>query len=284
MPYYKKLSVFPALALLLSTIPALAGSAVVGSVAGSMNATMSGQALVPNTTVFSGDSLQVKDGAAVVAVGSGSRLVFGRETSVSFLREAEEVTVLLGRGNVSMFHADGKVALRVKVGEISVAPAKGYKTLGEIAMLDGSVVVTAKEGMLRVTGNGSTVDVAKGKTITIAPQTGASPQGGAGSGAAAVNASTMLQVGNIAASGVGIVTSATAASRASDAKEAAEQATATANQAVSAANAATAAANAATAAANDAAATANAVGCAIDALEPVTGLSPYQTDFGGTCD
>ncbi|MCJ7503456.1 MAG: hypothetical protein MUP80_10415, partial [Acidobacteriia bacterium] len=80
-----------------TAIPAFGGSAVVGSVAGSMNATISGQALIPNTTIFSGDSLQVKDGAAVVAVGSGSRLVFGRETEASFLRDANEVTVLLGR-------------------------------------------------------------------------------------------------------------------------------------------------------------------------------------------
>jgi len=53
----------------LAVVPAFGGSAVVGSVAGSMNATLGGQALLPNTTVFSGDSLQVKDGAAVVVVG-----------------------------------------------------------------------------------------------------------------------------------------------------------------------------------------------------------------------
>jgi hypothetical protein len=180
-----------------------------------------------------------------------------------------------------MFHADGKVALRVKVGEISVAPAKGYKTLGEIAMLDGSVVVTAKEGMLRVTGNGSTVDVAKGKTITIAPQAQRAPAPAAGG---ASGASTALQVGSVAASTTSVVTSSVAISRAGDARDAAAAANATAAQAVSAANAATAAANAATAAANEATATANAVGCALDALEPITGVSPYQTDFGGTCD
>ncbi|MBI4166703.1 MAG: hypothetical protein HY508_13315, partial [Acidobacteria bacterium] len=59
-------------AVMLAVGPMYAGSAIIGSVAGSKNATLDGQALVPNTTVFSGDSLRVKDGAAVVAVGRGS--------------------------------------------------------------------------------------------------------------------------------------------------------------------------------------------------------------------
>ncbi|HEY6293431.1 MAG TPA: hypothetical protein VI455_17910, partial [Terriglobia bacterium] len=49
----------------LAAAPVYAGSAVIGSVAGSLNATVGGQALLPNTVIFSGDSLQVKDGAAV---------------------------------------------------------------------------------------------------------------------------------------------------------------------------------------------------------------------------
>jgi len=40
-----------------------------------MNATVGGQGLLPNTTLFSGDSLQVKDGVAVVAPGSANGIV-----------------------------------------------------------------------------------------------------------------------------------------------------------------------------------------------------------------
>ncbi len=82
----------------IGLMPMLAGSAAVGSIAGSRNATLSGEALVPNTTVFSGDTLQVKDGVAVVALDAGNRMVFGRETEASFLREAKNVTVMLSRG------------------------------------------------------------------------------------------------------------------------------------------------------------------------------------------
>ncbi|HEV2178664.1 MAG TPA: hypothetical protein VGW33_15865, partial [Terriglobia bacterium] len=61
-----RLSALLVLSLTVSA-SAFAGSAVIGSVAGSLNATVGGQALNPNTVIFSGDSLQVKEGAAVVA-------------------------------------------------------------------------------------------------------------------------------------------------------------------------------------------------------------------------
>jgi hypothetical protein len=265
-----RISLLALLAVAVASIPAFAGSAVVGSVAGSMNATISGQALLPNTTVFSGDSLQVKDGAAVVAVGNGSRLVFGRETMASFLREASEVTVLLDRGNVSVYRPEAGIGLRVKAGDISIVPAEGFKTLGEVAMLNGLVVVTAKEGKLRVEGRGSAVEVAKGKTITVQAKPAAGPQG-AGSGAAAMSASTALQVGSVATGVTSAVLSGVAISRAGDARDAAAQANSTAGQAVTAANAATAAADAAASAAND-------VGCALNNF-----ASPSQP-YSGTCD
>ncbi|MBZ5543247.1 MAG: hypothetical protein LAO07_06150 [Acidobacteriia bacterium] len=260
---------------LVAVVPMFAGSAVVGSVAGSMNATLGGQALLPNTTVFSGDSLQVKDGAAVVAVGQGSRLVFGRETVASFLREAGEVTVLLGQGNVSMYQAQPGVGLRVKVGTVSVVPAAGFKTLGEVAMVNGAVIVTAKEGKLRVEGNGPAVEVVKGKTITVDAKASArapAPQGGAGAG---VSTSTALQVGSIAAGGTSAVLSGVAISRAGDAKSAAAAADSTAASAVAAAHDAQAAAEAAGAAANSA-------GCLLNAEFP-NSISPYVPPAGFSC-
>jgi len=145
---------------------AFAGSAVIGSVAGSLNATVGGQALNPNTVIFSGDSLQVKEGAAVVALENGSRMAFGRNTSASFLRDANQVTVLLEQGNVSVYHPDNRVGVAVKAGDVTVEPAPGFKSLGEVAMLNGTVVVTAKQGTLRVAGNGTTTDLAAGSIDT----------------------------------------------------------------------------------------------------------------------
>jgi hypothetical protein len=263
-------------ATLIAVAPMMAGSAIIGSVAGSMNATIGGQALLPNTTVFSGDSLQVREGAAVVAVGRGSRLVFGRATEASFLRDGTDVTVLLGQGNVSLYQGQAGVSLRVKVGTVTVAPTGGFKTLGEVAMVNGAVVVTAKEGKLRVEGNGPAVEVIKGKTITVKAQEARAPapQGGG----SAVSGVTALQVGTAGASGVGAVLSGVAISRAGDARDAAAAANATAANAV---DAAADAAAAATAAAN----AANAAGCAInDVVIADGGVSVYEPPAGFSCD
>jgi len=245
------------LALLVGTvamIPARAGSAVIGSVAGSMNASVGGQSLLPNTTIFSGDSLQVRDGVAVIAVGNNSRVIFGRDTIASFLRDTNEVTVLLSQGNVSMLHPSEGTPVRVKAGEVSISPAAGFKTLGEVAMLGGSVVVTAKEGALQVEDHGTTKNVAKGQTIVISPKTAQSKGGGAGWGN---TGSTALEVAAIGAGGTSAILAGVAMSRAGNANTAANQAIAAANAATSAANTAnstaSAAGTAATAAASSAA-------------------------------
>ena len=257
----------------VAAVPGFAGSAVIGSVAGSMNATVGGQTLLPNTTLFSGDSLQVTDGVAVIALGSTSRMVFGRDTVASFLRDSNEVTVLLGQGNVSMFQAENGTPVRVRTGEVSVVPVSGFKTLGEVAMLNGAVVVTAKEGMLRVQGNGRTVNVAAGRTITISPSAGA-PQGGAGApsaGGSHIAGATLWGVTDAALSGVGLVFSAVAMVRAGDAKT--DASTASSNAA------------AAEAAAAAAASAANAAGCALNVIANKEGLaSPYTPPAGYSCN
>jgi hypothetical protein len=240
---------FALLAGAVATVPARAGSAVIGSVAGSMNASIGGQSLLPNTTIFSGDSLQVKDGVAVIAVGNSSRVIFGRDTVASFLRDSNDVTVLLSQGNVSLLHPSDGTAVRVKAGEVSITPAAGFKTLGEVAMLNGAVVITAKEGSLQVQDHGATKNVAKGQTIVIAPKTA---KGGGGSGGGAGwggGGSTALEVAAVGAGGAAAVLAGVAMSRAGNATTAANAATSAANAATAAASSASAAAAAAAAAA-----------------------------------
>jgi len=275
---------------LVAAVPVFAGSAVVGSVAGSMNVTVGGQTLLPNTTLFSGDSLQVKDGVAVVALGSASRIVFGRNTVASFLRDSNEVTVLLGQGNVSVFHDVDGMPVRMKIGDVSVVPVSGFKTLGEVAMLNGAIVVTAKEGMLRVEGNGPAINVAKGKTITVMPEANA-PQGGGkapGGAGRCCGGSNVWAIAATAVAGGALIFAAVAESRAGTAENnsaAAESAAAAAAAAGSnAAAAAAAAASAAEAAASAAAAEANSLGCALNTLAREEGkASPYTPPAGESC-
>jgi len=234
---------------LVALAPAFAGSAVVGSVAGSTNATVGGVALRPNTTLFSGDSVQVKDGVAIVAVGKTSRVVFGRETIASFLRDANEVTVLLGQGNVSLFHPDDSVVLRVKVGDVSVTPEGGFKTLGEVAMLGNALVISSKEGTLLVNNGEQTVRVAKGKTLTVTSKPARAPQAGAPAAGGTIAWGPVLTGVQVGTSAAGFGTSIVAVSRAGSAEDAANNAATQSAASLSAAQgAASAAAGAASAA------------------------------------
>lgn len=266
---------------LVTGASAFAGSAVVGSVAGSMDATVGGQTLLPNTTLFSGDNLQVKDGVAVVALGNASRIVLGRDTAASFLRDSDKVTVLLNQGSVSLYRNVKGTAVRAKIGDVTVTPVSGFKTLGEVAMLNGAVLVTAKDGMLRVDGNGSTVNVAKGKTITVVPRNNA-PQGGGGVGGGRCCGGGGAWPIIAAGAGAGaLVVAAIAVSRAGKASDNANSAASDAAAAAAAAAAATAAANSAAAAA---AAAANSVGCALNILANGQGQpSPYTPPTGQSC-
>ncbi len=186
-----------------ATASMLAASGVVGSVAGSMNASLSGQALLPNTTVFSGDNLQVKDGVAVIAVGANNRMIFGRNTAATFLRDTSQVTVSLGQGNLTMLHPVDGTPVCVKVAETSITPAPGLKTVGDIALVSDSVVVTAKEGTLQVVDHGTAQNVVKGQTIIIGPN---SAKGAVGMGGAAPSSSALAGI-----TGTTAVTATTAA-------------------------------------------------------------------------
>lgn len=161
--------------LCLSVVTAMGSSAPIGSLVGSKNATLDGHVPLPYTTVLNGDTLQVNDGLAMVALNHGNRMMLGRGSEVSFSREAGDITVSLARGNMSLYHAEAGTGLKVKVGNVIVAPAQGYKAMGEVAMVDGLLLVTAKDGMLRVERSGTTEEVSKGKTITISTTAARAP-------------------------------------------------------------------------------------------------------------
>lgn len=267
----------PMLVLLLSVGPVFCASAVVGSVAGGTNATVGERPLVPNTTLFSGDSLQIKDGSAVVALQRGSLVVFGRETLASLDRDADRVTVALTRGTVSMYHPADGVPVRVKVGQVSILSGNGFKTQGDVAMVNGIVVVTAKEGSLVVEGAGRAVEVKKGKSVAIKNPMGRAPSGQAGAaGGAHIGSSLAVPIALAAVAGVGATFSIITLSKANDANDAASLAATNAASADADAKAATAAANQADADAKAALSAAQAAATAAnDACHAVSPADPH---------
>jgi hypothetical protein len=273
-----------------------AGSAVIGSVAITKNSTVGGLPLPSNSVIFSGDTLEVKDGATAIALTAGSRLTFGRDTAASFLRGGDEVTVLLAQGSIALFHPESTEAVRIKVGSYSVVPTKGFKTLGLIAMLDRGLVVTSKEGSLRIEGNGLNLEVAKDRTIMVPLKAARAPQGtSASAGAGGSKSSMILSVSALGVGTLATIVGFVGISRANDATNAANRATGTAASAVntagSAASAAASAVQAAQAASSLAAAVAtaslaemNIVGCELNAFANSEGkASPYTPPDGLKC-
>jgi hypothetical protein len=153
----------------LAAIAMAGGPNAVGSLVGSRNTTLDGERPLPNTVLLGGDKLQVKDGLAMVTLQRGNRVALGGQSEASFLREAGGVTVLMNRGSLSLYHPQSGSGFRVKVGGVTIVPADGPRTLGEIALAAGTLVVTAKDGSLDVEKDGATRKVAKGYTLTIAP-------------------------------------------------------------------------------------------------------------------
>jgi phosphohistidine swiveling domain-containing protein len=145
-----------------ATAPGKAATGVIGSVAGSINASIDGQALLPSTTIFSGDKLQVHDGVAVIGIGTNNRMIFGRDTAASFLRDTTQVTVSLSQGNLTILHLVAGTPLRIKAEKVVISPVSSLRTLGDIAVLSGSVVITAKEGTLQVEDHGVTKECCEG--------------------------------------------------------------------------------------------------------------------------
>jgi hypothetical protein len=275
---------------ILSSVPMFAASDVVGSVAGSLNASVAGQTLLPNTSVFNGDSLQVKEGAAVVTLDNGNRVALGRDTVAKFLRNDNAVTVVLTEGNVSLFHPDSQTAVKVQIGYVTVEPKQGFKTLGEVAMTNGTIVITAKDGTLEVNdGGGRTTEVAKGKTIALSPKTARGPQTGGsqhlGGGPNWVEY-TLLGVAGVALIWAIIASSRAQQARsnalvaASNAAAAASAAAAAGSEAVSAVQSSQAVLTAAVAVQH--AETVN-VGCSLNTLSSEINVASPYTPLVGSC-
>ncbi len=233
---------------LLAAVPAFAGSVVVGAVRGAVNTTMGQQPVIPGSTVFTGEDLRIGNGVAVVTVGQGSRVVFGRDSLARFERESNSVTARLGSGSVSVFHplAD-KTDLHLRMGNVIVTPANGHQTMGEIAMNGNALVVSATDGVLTVQADGTVTSVTKGRTMNFTPKTARAPQTGGGQRITDWP-QTLLWVAAGGAS-VAAILAGISISRSNDATNSANAAIAAAN---SAASAAAAAASAAAAALSDA--------------------------------
>src|SRR6202007_2985074 len=102
-------------------------------------------------------------GSALLMLGSGSRMLVGENTVVSFEREANQVDAVVSRGKVAISQAkDHSIEVRVKYGETVVRPVAGDYTSGKVVVAKQGVSVATKEGSLRMEGGGRVLDVPTG--------------------------------------------------------------------------------------------------------------------------
>lgn len=176
---------FAHIILLLNIIPAVGATPTIGWVAVGTNTMLRGQPLIPKSILFSGDTLEVQEGAAEIEMQKGSVFVLGRDTSASFSRTSSEIVVTLVRGNVSIYRPKEADAMKVNLNNISCVTEKGYRTRAEVALINGSIVVTTKEGLMRVRGKDREFELSKGNTIVVGNVPTASPAPQAGGAAIA---------------------------------------------------------------------------------------------------
>jgi hypothetical protein len=159
----------------LATTAVAGGPDAIGSLVGSRNAVLDGHAPLPHTVLLNGDKVAVNSGLAMVTLDRGNRMILGSDSEAVFLREADVLTVRVARGHLSFYHPVDGSRLQVKAGDVTVAPAGAPGTLGELSLADGLLVVTAKDGGLKVEKDGATRVVERGRTLTVAAGAGRVP-------------------------------------------------------------------------------------------------------------
>ncbi|MGH9358168.1 MAG: hypothetical protein ACRD1O_03210 [Terriglobia bacterium] len=241
-----------------------AGSAAIGSVIGSLNARIGQQPLLPNTAIFSGDNLDVGNGAAVVVLKRGGRMTLGRDTEGAFNIDSQAVTLVLARGIVSLFQEAHGAGLRVRAADTTVQTGEG-NTAGTVARLGDAVVITTTRGILLVKRAGKVIRLIKGQTMAADAK---ESQGGA-TYKLIRGGNPGLEAGALATDAAALAMATVAASRVTDAHNTSN--TANVNF------------RSATAAAGLANAVAVSAGCAINASQGANVPSPYIPPPGAAC-
>lgn len=176
--------------VLCRAAPALepARHVVVGFVLAGKYATISGKPVQAASTILSGDRVSAGRTAATLAIAGGGKITIGQDAQVTFRREQNEVLALLDSGGILFSGLNDATGFRVRAGNISVAAKRGWNAAAIVEVTTTTLAVAAREGFVRVEGDGHAIDLTKGRAIQLAPalnsDTGGGGSGGAGGGAA----------------------------------------------------------------------------------------------------
>jgi ferric-dicitrate binding protein FerR (iron transport regulator) len=175
---------FASLLIVTLAVPAWSTPAVVGTTAASQSATVRGNALLPGSTVFSGDTIQVgAGGTASIAVTGGTQVRVGPGSQVRLSREKEGTRIEIGRGSAS-FLVPSDASFEARLADATIRSTGKGPTVGVVLVADiRKALIAAEKGELIVRtahdARSVTLKEGEGVEVSLVPD----PQGGGGTGA-----------------------------------------------------------------------------------------------------
>lgn len=156
-------------------IPVWCSPTVVGTTAASQSATVRGSALLPGSTIFSGDTIQVgTKGTASIALTGGAQVRVGPESQVRLSREGEKALLEIGRGSAS-FRVTSDMPFEARLADATIRGTGSGPAVGVILMQDAQkVLIAAEKGELVVStahdSRSMTLKEGEGVEVTLAPE------------------------------------------------------------------------------------------------------------------
>ena len=160
-------------------IPASPTSSIVGTTAASQSATVRGSALIPGSTIFSGDTIQVgTNGTVSIAVTGGAQVRVGPGSQVRLSREKEKTRLEIGRGSAS-FRVTPDVPFEARLADATIRGTGEGPAVGVVLVADMTkALIAAEKGELVVRtahdARSVTLKEGEGVEVSLAPD----PQGG----------------------------------------------------------------------------------------------------------
>lgn len=197
-----------ALAGLLTVLlacPAWTSPNVVGTTAASKAATVRGSALLPGSTIFSGDTIETgRQGSASISVTGGAQVRVGSESRIRLTRADEKARLELTRGRAA-FRVSNGAPFEARFADATLRPASGDAAVAFINMTgERTALIAAEKGAWVVStahdAKSVTLRESEGVEVTLAPAPPA-PQAGS-TGATALSGKWIAILGAIV---IGIV-------------------------------------------------------------------------------
>lgn len=165
---------------------------VVGTAGPSQAASVRGAGLLPGTTLFNGDTVDVgARGDAALSFGHGSMVRLSEETTLRLEKGDNRVAFELVRGRVA-FRSSEQLPVEAHLADANIHSANGLAAVGVLAFRTPKlVVVTAEKGSLLISTahDAKSVSLREGESVEMRLQTQDTGQGG-GEDTRAAGAST----------------------------------------------------------------------------------------------